>query len=157
MIPNAIAIGSALSICLSSQRESRDVITLRSLVKNAGKQKIGDYGQKRYDGTNRTDRHNSERVIQDDKVKENIWFYTAGKRVDGHPAQFPEQLANDHIISWSNAGDLVLDPFMGSGTTGKMALLNNRNFIGIELDPTYFDIAQKRIEAAQGPLIVTVC
>ena len=66
----------------------------------------------------------------------------------GHPAQFPEQLANDHIISWSNEGDTVLDCFMGSGTTGKMAVLNNRNFIGIELDEGYFNIAKKRIEDA---------
>ena len=66
-----------------------------------------------------------------------------------HPAMFPEKLASDHIISWSNEGDTVFDPFMGSGTTGKMAKLLNRNFIGIELDPTYFDIACKRIEEAQ--------
>ena len=64
----------------------------------------------------------------------------------GHPAQFPEQLANDHIVSWSNDGDTVLDCFMGSGTTGKMAVLNNRHFIGIELDEGYFDIAKERIE-----------
>ena len=118
---------------------------IKEPCKNAGKQKIGDYGQKRYDGTNRTDRHNSERVIQDDKVKENIWFYTAGKRVDGHPAQFPEQLANDHIISWSNEGDLVYDPFMGSGTTAKMAILNQRNWIGSEISKEYCEIAEKRI------------
>jgi len=62
-----------------------------------------------------------------------------------HPAQFPEQLAHDHIISWSNEGDTVLDCFMGSGTTGKMAKQLGRNFIGIELDKTYFDIATKRI------------
>ena len=61
---------------------------------------------------------------------------------------FPEQLAKDHIVSWSNEGDTVLDCFMGSGTTGKMALLNNRNFIGIELDEGYFNIAKKRIEEA---------
>jgi DNA modification methylase len=67
----------------------------------------------------------------------------------GHPAQFPEQLANDHILSWSNEGDAVLDPFMGSGTTAKMALLNNRHYIGFELDPHYFEIAQKRIEDAK--------
>lgn len=68
----------------------------------------------------------------------------------GHPAQFPEQLANDHIVSWSNEGDTVLDCFMGSGTTGKMAVLNNRHFIGIELDKGYFDIAEKRINEAQN-------
>ena len=66
----------------------------------------------------------------------------------GHPAVFPEQLAKDHIISWSNEGDTILDPFMGSGTTGKMAVLNNRNFIGIELDEGYFNIAKERIEKA---------
>lgn len=65
-----------------------------------------------------------------------------------HPAQFPEQLANDHIISWSNKDDVVFDPFMGSGTTGKMALLNGRNFIGVELDKDYFSIAENRIKQA---------
>jgi site-specific DNA-methyltransferase (adenine-specific) len=68
----------------------------------------------------------------------------------GHPAQFPEQLAQDHIISWSNEGDVVLDPFMGSGTTGKMAVLNGRNFIGIEIDDEYFEIAKQRINEAQN-------
>ena len=78
----------------------------------------------------------------------NIWRITIGKNKEtqGHPAPFPEQLAKDHIISWSNDGDTVLDPFMGSGTTGKMAVLNNRNFIGIELDEEYFQIAKQRIE-----------
>ena len=111
----------------------------------AGVSKKGDYGQRRLDGSKRTDRHDDARVIQDTKVKENIWFYTAGSRVDGHPAQFPEALARDHILSWSNEGDTILDPFMGSGTTGKMALLNNRNFIGIEKDAGYFEIAKQRI------------
>ena len=80
--------------------------------------------------------------------RNNIWRFDTQKNSE-HPAPFPEQLANDHIVSWSNEGDTVLDCFMGSGTTGKMALLNSRNFIGIELDPTYFDIAQKRIAEAQ--------
>jgi DNA modification methylase len=62
-----------------------------------------------------------------------------------HPAVFPEKLAHDHIISWSNKGDIVLDCFMGSGTTGVACKKTNRNFIGIELDKTYFDIASKRI------------
>ena len=84
------------------------------------------------------------------KYKDNIFEYCVGKKqgTQTHPAPFPEDLANDHIISWSNEGDVVLDPFMGSGTTGKMALLNNRNFIGIELDEEYFEIAKKRIEEA---------
>jgi site-specific DNA-methyltransferase (adenine-specific) len=65
----------------------------------------------------------------------------------GHPAQFPEQLANDHIISWSNEGDLVYDPFMGSGTTAKMAIANKRNWVGSEISKEYCEIAEKRIEA----------
>ena len=64
-----------------------------------------------------------------------------------HPAIFPEQLAHDHILSWSDKGNTVFDPFMGSGTTGKMAKLAGRDFIGIEKDAEYFDIACKRINA----------
>lgn len=65
-----------------------------------------------------------------------------------HPAVFPEKLAHDHIISWSNPGDTVLDPFMGSGTTGVACINTNRNFIGIELDEGYFNISQNRINQA---------
>jgi DNA modification methylase len=77
----------------------------------------------------------------------NIWTIDTQKK-SNHPAPFPETLAQDHIISWSNENDVVFDPFMGSGTTGKMALLNNRKFIGIEKDDNYFEIAQKRIGEA---------
>ena len=62
-----------------------------------------------------------------------------------HPASFPKKLANDHILSWSNKGETILDPFMGSGTTGVACKLQRRNFIGIELDPEYFKMAEKRI------------
>ncbi len=81
--------------------------------------------------------------IDSDKTKESL-NNTSDDKTD-HPAVFPESLARDHIISWSNDGDTVFDPFMGSGTTGKMALLNNRSFIGIELDETYFNIAKEQI------------
>ena len=88
-----------------------------------------------------------------DKIKGNIWKYATGKNHStkddiafNHPAIFPEQLANDHIISWSNEGDVVLDPFSGSGTTHKMALLNNRKFIGFEISQEYVNIERKRLE-----------
>lgn len=81
--------------------------------------------------------------------KRNNYWYIPPERGE-HPAPFPESLANDHIISWSKEGDVVLDPFMGSGTTGKMALLNNRKFIGIELSPEYVEIARKRIDEADN-------
>ena len=79
--------------------------------------------------------------------RNNIWRINQQQKSE-HPAPFPEQLANDHIISWSNEGDTVLDCFMGSGTTGKMSILNGRKFIGIELDEKYYDISCKRITDA---------
>ncbi len=80
------------------------------------------------------------------KQKGNVWELSTNAGIKGHPAQFPEQLANDHIVSWSNEGDTVLDCFMGSGTTAKMAKANNRNYIGFELSKEYCDIAEKRIK-----------
>lgn len=82
----------------------------------------------------------------------NIWQMPPAVRKSerlGHPAPFPEAIANDHILSWSNPGDVVLDPFLGSGTTAKMAVLNNRHYIGFELDPTYYKIAVDRVEAVR--------
>lgn len=66
-----------------------------------------------------------------------------------HPAPFPEQLAHDHILSWSNEGDIVLDPMCGSGTTCKMAYLFNRQYIGIDISPEYCQIAKKRLKEVQ--------
>ena len=83
----------------------------------------------------------------------NIWHYPIGgghctkdKVAYEHPAIFPEDLAKDHIISWSNEGDIVLDPFMGSGTTAKMAQQLNRRWVGIELSKDYCEIIKKRCE-----------
>ena len=91
--------------------------------------------------------------VNKEKIKGNVWYFSTGYNKSTkdtiafkHPAIFPEQLANDHIISWSNEGDTVLDIFMGSGTTAKMCVLNNRNYIGFEISKEYCDIANKRIE-----------
>lgn len=83
--------------------------------------------------------------------RHNVWKICPEKSNKNrkHPAVFPEQLAKDHIISWSNEGDTVLDCFMGSGTTGVACINTNRKFIGIELDPTYFETAKKRLEEAE--------
>jgi site-specific DNA-methyltransferase (adenine-specific) len=76
--------------------------------------------------------------------RNNIWRFNTQKNSE-HPAPFPYQLAHDHIISWSNEGNTVLDPFMGSGTTGIAARNLGRNFVGIEIDTDYFKSAEKRI------------
>jgi len=87
------------------------------------------------------------------KIARNIFSYTLGREKTGHPAPFPEQLAHDHIISWSNEGDTVLDCFLGSGTTGAVAKKLGRSFIGIELDPKYCGMAKTRTENVNTNLI----
>ena len=86
-------------------------------------------------------------------VRNNIWDVSVGKNkttLDNiayqHPAMFPEKLVRDHIYSWSNEGDIVLDPFSGSGTTSKMAYLMYRKYIGVDISTEYCDIARQRIE-----------
>lgn len=85
--------------------------------------------------------------------KKNIWKIAVGgvnSSKDSiafeHPAIFPEKLVSDHIYSWSNEGDLVYDPFMGSGTTAKMAHIYKRNWIGSELSQEYVNLANKRLK-----------
>jgi len=104
------------------------------------------------DYDNHSIRHNRSEVLtyKMEKIKGNIFEYIVGAGNDktNHSATFPEKLAEDHILSWSNEGDTIFDPFMGSGTTGKMAKLLNRRFIGIELDDEYFQIAKERVQKA---------
>jgi DNA modification methylase len=93
-------------------------------------------------------------------ARTNIWriinsggFGQSSKTSYKHPATMPEELARGHIISWSNPGDIVLDPFMGSGTTAQMALEEKRNFIGFEIDPTYYEMCVNRITPFQDNLL----
>ncbi len=90
-------------------------------------------------------------------VRHNIWEYKAGygmgstdKEAFKHPAVFPEALAKDHIYSWSNEGDIVLDPFSGSGTTLKMSKIMNRGWVGIDIGKEYCDIAIERVKKAEN-------
>ena len=84
--------------------------------------------------------------------RNNIWRYvvgggftTANKISYKHPATFPEKLAKDHILTWSNEGDAVLDPFMGSGTTAVACIDTNREYLGFEISKEYCEITQERI------------
>jgi site-specific DNA-methyltransferase (adenine-specific) len=91
-------------------------------------------------------------VVGEYSTRYNVWNIVNGKGFGGdklsyqHPASFPEALAEDHILSWSNEGDIVLDPMCGSGTTLKMAKLNNRNYIGIDINQEYVDLSIERLE-----------
>lgn len=116
-------------------------------TKNAGKSfNWGD--RKTILDENQCRRHKETdiRVCNDSKIRNNIFYYSVGGGKSGHPAVFPYQLAEDHILSWSNENDIILDPFMGSGTTGVAALNNGRKFIGIEINEEYFNSCSKRLK-----------
>ncbi len=116
-----------------TQRHGMEMLTHNKLPDGINKKKLGE--------------------LKKEKTRTNIWAYAVGlggttsdRIAFRHPAVFPEKLALDHILSWSNPGDLVLDPMCGSGTTGKMALANDREFIGIDMSADYIDIARQRLE-----------
>jgi len=120
-------------------------ITTTKRKKDGSKNRGSGYGKKR----------NSLRY------RHNIWKYNVGnnqttkdKIAFQHPATFPEQLAQDHILSWSNEGDIVLDPFLGSGTTAKMALATGRKYIGFEVSKKYCDIAKRRIQEHSQQIVL---
>lgn len=110
-------------------------------------------GGMRQDGDDLTYR-NASGTVGKTKLKGNVWTFAvnptgvADPLVRQHPAVFPEVLARDHIMSWSNPGETILDPFMGSGTTGVAAVKLRRKFIGIDSEPKYFDISCRRIADA---------
>jgi site-specific DNA-methyltransferase (adenine-specific) len=110
---------------------------------------------KKYEGKTRS--KNGGYVSKSLSVRTNIWRYHAGANGDDqttHEAPFPEALARDHIISWSNPGDVVLDPFLGSGTTAKMAIETGRRYIGIDISPEYCELSKRRVARARVPLFV---
>ena len=119
----------------------------------------GDNGTKRlYDGSLKKLKRGGYAKIG---RRTNVWQYNIGNGHSAtdniayeHPAIFPEKLAEDHILSWSNKGDLVYDPFMGSGTTAKMAFLNKRVFLGSEISKDYYIIAKKRMKVCQTQMLL---
>lgn len=110
-------------------------------------QRSATTSQRKTDGEIRTDviSRRARQVTQETKVAGNIWRYPVATGT-GHPAAFPDALAKDHVSSWSNPGDTVLDPFSGSGTTLKAAKELGRNAIGIEINLPYIEIAARRLE-----------
>lgn len=96
-------------------------------------------------------------LIKEFGIRFNVWVINAGYGYSTkdtisheHPATYPEEIPDVHIKTWTEPGDLVLDPFMGSGTTAKMALLNSRKYLGFEMVPEYVTIIEKRLKDLQG-------
>lgn len=105
--------------------------------------------ERQQDGTLK--RPKNQRVTSDTKSLSNVWYISRGDmaRDDDiayeHPAKFPEKLAERHILTWSNPGDTVLDYFGGSGTTAKMARINNRRYITCDISREYVEIINRRL------------
>lgn len=123
-----------------------------NFIKDRKNKYVGERGAsgRKKDGT----RNKGKSTVRDEYGKRfNIWNYSIGgghctkdKIAHKHPAIFPEQLAYDHIVSWSNENDVVMDIFMGSGTTAKMCKMTNRNYIGFEISQEYCEIAEERLK-----------
>ena len=113
-------------------------------------------GHRTKDGKKTTHERKQDRTAEF-KVSGNIWYFPRSSKSGDefsreHPATFPEALANDHILSWSNAGDTVLDCCCGSGTTPKMAKLLNRHYIGIDISAEYVALASERLAQLERDL-----
>jgi len=101
-----------------------------------------------YDKYGNKVKKNKAIIVPEFSPRNNIWRYNnslMNSDRTGHPAVFPDLLAKDHILTWSAKGDLILDPFMGSGTTAKMCILNERDYIGFEKNPEYYKMSLDRL------------
>ena len=123
--------------------------------KNVYGGQIGSWGKntsRQVDG-NMVER--KKKIIEEYGQRYNVWTYKTSKNGQEdeiayqHPAIFPIQLVKDHIISWTNPGDLVFDPFMGSGTTAKAAVETDRSYLGSEISKEYHEICVKRLQNYQ--------
>jgi site-specific DNA-methyltransferase (adenine-specific) len=138
-----------------SKGRPRHVLLLRDKPnKEAGR--VGRYMNRRADGSFRPKKPST---VHPYGLRSSVWSYSTGRfktakegYAFGHPALMPEQMAEDHILSWSRIGDLVFDPFAGAGTTLKMALLNHRRYLGFEVNPEYVGIARRRLQEAEAKL-----
>lgn len=124
-----------------SKGKPNSINLIRDKVNQSYGQDKSGVGRRRTDGVHKIEKRKPSKEFS----KRNNWWYIPPQKGNGHPAVFPEQLAHDHIISWSNEGDVVMDIFMGSGTTAKMCKLTNRNYIGFEISEEYCQIAEERL------------
>ena len=106
--------------------------------------KLYDSTAKNMDGE--SGRHNLTYYVNKQMVDYNVWDIAVAQNKTTHPAVFPYEIPYRHIKTWTNEGDTVLDPFLGSGTTALAAIDLNRNYIGIELDEEYYNICVERIK-----------
>jgi len=159
--PHSVRYSQAFEYCFIISKGKPKTVNIIMDKKNkwAGVSSWGNAKARKKDGT-LEDAGKKSKETREWGARTNIWriinsggFGQSSKTSYKHPATMPEELARGHIISWSNPGDLVLDPFMGSGTTAQMAIEEQRNFIGFEIDPTYYEMCVNRITPFQDNLL----
>lgn len=163
--PNSVRYTQIFEYCFILSKGKPKTINLIQDKKNkwAGYTSFGNAKTRKKDGTMH-DPGRKSNEIREWGVRTNIWkiknsggFGQSSKASYKHPATMPEELARGHILSWSNENDLILDPFMGAGTTAQVALEENRNFIGFEIDDTYHQMCIDRITPMQDNLLTRLC
>lgn len=128
--------------------------------KNVYGGQVGSWGKNTVRQKDGTMKENTRKVIEEYGQRYNVWTYKTSKNGQEdevayeHPAIFPIDMVKDHIISWTNPGDIVYDCFMGSGTTAKAAMLLNRKWIGSEINEDYIDICNRRLNITQTELSI---
>ena len=152
------AKGKPKTVNLLRQPKTEATLKRQKNKTGVGGERQANGSLKRIDNTNKFERKERARK-SNTRVKSNVWELPRGnqnstkdKIAFKQPAIFPEKLANDHIISWSNEGHIVYDCFMGSGTTAKMAIINKRNWIGSEMSSEYCEIIKQRLNSQQKEL-----
>ena len=127
--------------------------------KNVYGGQVGSWGKNTSRQVDGTMVERKKKIIEEYGQRYNVWtFKTSNNGQEDeiayqHPAIFPIQLVKDHIISWTNPGELIFDPFMGSGTTAKAAVQTERSYLGSEISDEYYNICLKRLETIQKEII----
>lgn len=127
--------------------------TFNSLIdrKNITAGGIGSWGKNTSRQKDGSMKERPKKIVREFGMRYNIWTYKTSKNGQEdaiayqHPAIFPSELVSDHILSWTNVGDLIYDPFMGSGTTAKKSIELSRNYIGSEISEEYWNISNERL------------
>ena len=159
--PKSVRYTQIFEYCFILSKGKPKTVNLIQDKKNkwAGYTSFGNAKTRKKDGTMH-DPGRKSNEIREWGVRTNIWkiknsggFGQSSKASYKHPATMPEELARGHVITWSNENDLILDPFMGAGTTAQVCLEEKRNFIGFEIDDTYHQMCVDRIKPMQDNLL----
>jgi len=152
--PKSVRYSQAFEYCFVLSKGKPKTVNIIMDKPNAwaGHTSWGAAKARKKDGS-QTNTTKKTKEIREFGARTNIWriknsggFGQSDSNAYKHPATMPEELARGHILSWSNPNDLVIDPFMGSGTTALVAKQENRNYIGFEIDREYFEICQSRFQ-----------